>query len=321
MAKDGEKDTKRGKSKEKKGEDKKSKKNKLVPKGQAKVAECTLRKIVKEEKVGHYTEDDAKKIYDSVKVKKSGFPAYTASMYSNMVEFVSKKRGKRIPPIGYGRIKQIVKIPGDADSFLLYAPKTRKTKQFSGLFTWTDPEGGKILENALREYQESLKNRGNGSQGTTPKRDYPLAQRGTTNKPDKGLLDRRVRSESHISSTAAPRAYRLSETDIVDAGSIRETYTHYNPKRCNNRRPSYNAKARSESEHSTSSPYDENYMYQGFDDDSGDEDDEIDSEYICRDPNSVFYGERMSPKSQYVDKLLREAAQMNKYERNYLKIK
>ncbi|VDO08991.1 unnamed protein product [Rodentolepis nana] len=314
MAKDEEKDIKRGKSKERKSKNKNPKKDKLVPKGQAKVVECSLRKLVKEEKAGQYTEDDAKRIYDSVKVKKSGFPAYTASMYSNMVEFAPKKRGKKIPPVGYGQIKQIVKIPNDANSFLLHVPKTRKTKQFSGLFTWTDPEGGKILENALKKYQETLANDGNGSQDITPKKDYPLEQRGATHEADEGLFDRRLRSEARISSTPAHRANGLSETDIVDAGPIKETYTLYNPKRWINRRPNYNARARSESAYSTSSSYDENYLYQGFDDDDSTEDDEADSEYICRDPKSIFYGERMSPKSQYVDKLLRAAAQTNKYE-------
>lgn len=316
MAEDREKDTKREKSKERKRKDKNSKKNKLLPTGQVTVAECTLRKIIKEKKVGRYTKEEAKRIYDSVKVKKSGFPAYTASIYSNMVQFAPKKRGKKIQPIGYEDIKQIVMIPGDDDSFLLYVPKTKKTKQFSGLFTWTDPEGEKKLKDALREYHdlmdsESSTDRRKTVQGTTPERDYPLAQRKGGSGPGEVHFDEGLLSESFVLSTPPPRAHGSSETEIVDSGPIRETYTLYTPKRYINRRSWNNIQARSVSDYSTSSSSDEN-----VDDDSyEDESDEEDYEYICRDPNSIFYGERMSPKSQYVDKLLRATAQMkNKYE-------
>ncbi|VDL18471.1 unnamed protein product [Hymenolepis diminuta] len=313
MTEDREKDPKREKSKEGKHKDKNSKKNKLLPTGQITVAECTLRKIIKQKKVGRYTEEEAKRIYDSVKVKKSGFPAYTASIYSNMVQFAPKKRGKKIQPIGYEDIKQIVMIPGDDDSFLLYVPKTKKTKQFSGIFTWTDPEGEKKLKDALREYHnpvdsESSTDRRKAVQGTTPERDYPLMQRKAGSGPSEVHFDERLLSESFVISTPPPGAHGSSETEIVDSGPIRETYTLYTPKRYINRRSC---------NYSTSSSSDDNdYNQGGVDDDSyEDESDEEDYEYICRDPNSIFYGERMSPKSQYVDKLLRATAQMkNKYE-------
>ncbi|KAM3186198.1 hypothetical protein ACTXT7_004833 [Hymenolepis weldensis] len=317
MAEDRENNTKREKSKERKRKNKNSKKNKLLPTSQVTVAECTLRKIIKEKKVGRYTEKEAKRIYDSVKMKKSGFPAYTASIYSNMVQFAPKKKGKKIQPIGYEDIQQIVMIPGDVDSFLLYVPKTKKTKQFSGLFTWTDPEGGKKLKDALREYHnlmdlESSTERRKTFQGTTPERDYPLAQRKAGSGPGEVHFDERLLSESLVISTPPPRAYRSSETEIIDSGPFRETYTLYTPKRYINRRSCNDIQARSVSDYSISSSSDENDYNQGtVDDDSyEDESDEEDYEYICRDPNSIFYGERMSPKSQYVDRLLRATAQM-----------
>ncbi|KAM7540485.1 hypothetical protein Aperf_G00000033813 [Anoplocephala perfoliata] len=289
----------RRKSKEKKG---KKIKDKEESSGQA---ECFLRKRVKGNKKS-YSEEDVKDIYDRVKEPKSGFPKYVASMYPKKVKFKRKKGGKKIAPIKYENIQQIIRVPGDPNSFLLHVPKSKKGKKFTGLFTWCEPESADKLENEWKKSRESDK--------IPPKKEEPEASKVSSKKsapfreydyPQESTKEPRLIANSPLDSfemasrTASgvqirnPRR-RGSDSDLGSYRRLRQTYTIYAPnkikKRGRSREMSYSLQVSSESDFSSSS------------------DDDDDDEYVCRDRNSIFYGERMSPKSQYVDRLVRATA-------------
>lgn len=303
MANETEKHKRSSKSKEKKSSEyernkKKSKGKKSNDKGESKeqveFAECVLRKIVKDKKKNKYSKDEVKKIFGSVKEPKSGFPTYKVSIYPNKVMFKPKKSGKKIGPINYKTIEQITRVPGDLNSFLLHVPKSKESKQFTGLFSWLEPESADKLEHAVKKScnMEESEVPEKFSQKFTPNRDHSQ-ESNRISQPTETTANENSDTDFLTAPTARtmiPRR-RASHSDLGGVCRLTQTFTIYTPntlhKQSENRKRSYDLQDSSESDYSSSS-YDE---------------------YICYDKDSVFYGERMSPKSQYVDRLLRATAQ------------
>lgn len=299
MAKETEQDTKS----KKKSKDKDSKKEKIdSSKAPLITVECQLRKIVKDKKKKSYSVDEVKDIYDSVKEPKSGFSIYLASIYPNKIAFKPTEKAKRIRPIKYANIGQIIQVPDDLQSFLLHIPKSKKVKPFTALFTWLDPQMSKKFEKVVRQ--------ANTSPVKAPHEDSDANTQSGNSCPKSNASDVNYKGSSLPLLQAAPYlATSLSSSvdDTKDSSSdiirvpkrVSETYTHYCPNRTlyrnGERDKNHNAQTFSESTSSSDSSYDE---------------DSDDSDCICRDKSSVFYGERMSPKSQYIDRLLRATVQM-----------
>ncbi|EUB63775.1 hypothetical protein EGR_01398 [Echinococcus granulosus] len=297
------KQTKQDKEGTKKSKENGSKKEKLVSSVAPLITtECQLRKVIKDKKKENYTVDEAKNIYHSVQESKSGFPIYMASIYPEKVTFKPTEKGKKMRPVEYTTIGQIIQIPEDLQSFLLHVPKSKKAKSFTALFAWLDPQMSKRFEKIVHQANNSL--------AMAPLKDN------VTNAQNKGSHPRSDASNAGYSKSSllqppnAPYfATSLSPSvcDTKDLSSdlirvskrVSETYTYYCPNRTFYRsgkgEENHNTQASSGSTCSSDSSYG---------------DDSEDSDCICRDKESVFYGERMSPKSQYIDRLLRATVQM-----------
>ncbi|KAL5111971.1 hypothetical protein TcWFU_004456 [Taenia crassiceps] len=294
------KETKQEKEGTKKSKDKGSKKKKAdSSKAPLMMAECQLRKMIKDRKKKGYTVDEVKNIYDSVKEPKSGFPVYLASLYSNKVAFKPIEKGKKIRPVKYANIGQIIQVPDDLQSFLLHISKSKKAKPFTVLFTWLDPQMPKKFEKIVRQADSSSvkaqRDANAQNEGTNPKANVSGVKCNESLIPHPQITP-------YIATSLSSSAYdtKDSSSDIIRVSKrVSETYTHYSPNRSLYRNgEEIEVRNVQDSSGSTCSS------------DSSCNEDLDDSDYICRDKGSVFYGERMSPKSQYIDRLLRATVQM-----------
>ncbi|VDK31826.1 unnamed protein product [Taenia asiatica] len=289
------KETRQDKEGTKKPKDEDSKKKKAdSSKAPLMTAECQLRKMIKDKKKKKYSVDEVKDIYSSVKEPKSGFLIYLASIYPDKVAFKPTEKGKKLKPVKYANIGQIIQVPDDLQSFLIHVPKSKKAKPFTALFTWLDPQMPKRFEKIVRQPESSpVKAPHEGSDEN--------AQNGN-NRPKSNTSDvsgnesplTQLQTAPYFAASRSSSAYgaKDSSSDIIRAPKrFSETYTHY----CPNRTLCRSVQDFSGSTCSSDSSYDE---------------DSDDSDYICRDKGSVFYGERMSPKSQYIDRLMRTTVKM-----------
>ncbi|KAL5965830.1 hypothetical protein TSMEX_006421 [Taenia solium] len=289
------KETRQGKEGTKKPKDESSKKKKVdSSKAPLMTAECQLRKMIKEKKKKGYSVDEVKDIYSSAKEPKSGFSIYLASIYSDKVAFKPIEKGKKLKPVKYANIGQIIQVPDDLQSFLMHVPKSKKAKPFTALFTWLDPQMPKRFEKIVRQPETSLvKAPHDGSDENAQNgNNRPKSNASNINSIESPLTQ--LQTAPYFASSRSSSAYgaKNSSSDIIRVSKrISETYTHY----CPNRTLCRNVLDSSGSTCSIDSSYDE---------------DSDDSDYVCRDKGSVFYGERMSPKSQYIDRLLRTTVQM-----------
>ena len=266
------------------------------------IGECLLRTLIKDKKKKAYDADEVNRIYESTREPRSGFPTYQVVVYPDYLKLIPRKNGRKLKPTKLTNVGQIVRVSTDPQSFLLHIPKSQKTKQFTGLFTWLQADMLEMFEKALRE-ASSAASKVSHSNTNTHKPDevfLPVVKNCDFQIP--GRLDSGLRNASYLCSYLSSSENNVLDpvSDVIrESAEFVETYTHYNPQKnicMKGMGQSKNKQSISfESFHSNDSYYSN---------DSGE------SDYICRDKNSIFYGERMSPKSQYIDQLLRATVQM-----------
>ncbi|VDM23166.1 unnamed protein product [Hydatigera taeniaeformis] len=272
-------------------------------------ADCQLRKVIKDKKKKSYTIEEVENVYKSIKAPKSGFSKYLASIYADKVTFKATEKGRRIRPIKYTDIEQIIQVPEDLQSFLIHVPKSKKVRAFTALFTWLDPQMSERFENAVRQADRSVVKAPHEDNGANAKKRNMNSNSNAPNATYNNFSVPQFQTDPHFVTSSSSSVYdaRDSSSDIIRVRKrVSETYTHY----CPNQAPCRNAEKGGYCNTSTSSGSTSS-SDSSFDGDSDD------SDCICRDKDSVFYGERMSPKSQYIDRLLRATVQMRKENREF----
>ncbi|VDD80658.1 unnamed protein product [Mesocestoides corti] len=302
MTKD-KKETMEKKKRDKKSNKEKSGKKKDISADAAPTTgECILLKKIRDKKRKEYSEEEVKKIYNSTAQSQADVSAYEAFIYPNKVKFKPLSKAKKLKSIYYTNIAQMVPTPENKCSFLLYVPKSKKVKQFTGLFTWRDPQICNIFQKAVFEVNpEAFKCTDRVSNNAEPKiqkthpSDNRQISRGSPSE-DEPWRNPQFHS-SRFSSLSTTKESGLNGVKTMKGMSV--TYTHYCPRRCyyQDGETKFNFHLETSSTSACSS-------------DSYDDKDSDGPDFICRDKSSVFYGERMSPRSQYIDRVVRETMQV-----------
>lgn len=259
---------------------------------------CILRARVPNKKTIMYTEEEITTLSQAITKPKDGYPLYMAIISDDKIEFKKLRNAKKLKSISHESITQIVANASDKKYFFIYIAKSKKAKRsFAGFFAVQTDADADILYRTVRKTNPNV----------IPD-DVIISN--NENEPD---LRHEKKASSVYSNNYEPKECGLaslepsSESFSSDYKNIErfgcQTYTAYCPNRVFyqdiNSRFNFHLNQRSSSSCSSDTYHCDN------------------PDFICRDKESVFYGERMSPKSQYVDRLLRGTVR-TQYQHRYI---